>query len=68
MIYERTNQPTVRWEYRVETIDLREQAPLSQAQLNELGRHGWLLAGILQLPTSYEAGPVQYYFVRDAAS
>ena len=66
MIYERANPPTAHWEYRVETVDLREKAPLSQAQLNELGRLGWLLVGILQLPTGYETGPVQYCFVRDA--
>ncbi|HKT39351.1 MAG TPA: hypothetical protein VJR48_13330 [Ktedonobacterales bacterium] len=65
IIYERADPP--RWAYRVLTVDLREEPPLDEARLTELGTEGWLLAGILQLPASLSAAAaahVTYYFVR----
>ncbi len=54
-----------RWEYRVVAVDLREEAPLDAARLNDLGTEGWLLAGMLEEPTRSGAAPrIHYYFVR----
>lgn len=55
-----------RWEYRVITIDPREDEPLSEARLGELGAEGWLLAGTAQYPVSSSAVRIAYYFVRAA--
>ena len=56
-----------KWEYRTVSVDLREDEPLDGAPLAALGVEGWLLAGILQLPSSGGASSrVTYYFVRSA--
>jgi hypothetical protein len=47
MVYENVQPEPVRWEYRVLTIDTREEDVPSPEQLNELGNQGWLLVGIL---------------------
>jgi hypothetical protein len=58
--------PPQKWEYRVITVDLREQPPLDDAQLNELGAEGWLLVGVVTLPAR-ESARLAYHFVRAAA-
>jgi len=45
MVYENLAPPS--WEYHVLTVDTREEALPNMAQLNELGREGWLLVGIV---------------------
>lgn len=47
MVYESVQNEPVRWEYRVLTIDVREEDLPSTEQLNELGNQGWVLVGIL---------------------
>ncbi len=55
-----------RWAYRVVTIDPREEEPLSEERLAELGNEGWLLVGIFQHPIGQHTTRVIYYFVRAA--
>ncbi len=43
IVYERVTEQ-VHWEYRVVTIDLREEPPLDEERLSALGAEGWLLA------------------------
>lgn len=47
MVYERVPAEPVRWEYRVLTVDGREEDLPDAARLNELGAEGWLLVGVL---------------------
>ncbi len=64
MVYENTDPTPIRWEYRVLTIDTREQELPDAAQLNELGSDGWILAGMLD--SRSEGSFVYYYFVRQS--
>ena len=63
MVFEPASRPT--WEYRVVTVDPREDEPLGEARMAELGTEGWLLAAVLD-HTSQPRGRVYYYFVRTA--
>lgn len=66
IVYERVTEQ-VHWEYRVVTVDLREEPPLDEERLSALGAEGWLLADIVQLPDAREATrTLIYYFVRQA--
>src|SRR2546430_9654809 len=47
MVYERVPSEPAHWEYRVLTVDTREEDLPDAVQLNELGAQGWLLVGIL---------------------
>src|SRR5260221_14679554 len=47
MVYERVPVEPVRWEYRVLTVDAREEDLPDAARLNKLGAEGWLLVGVL---------------------
>src|SRR5260370_23177574 len=47
MVYERVPVEPVRWQYRVLTVDAREEDLPDAARLNELGAEGWLLVGVL---------------------
>jgi len=47
MVYENVQPQPARWEYRVLSIDAREEDLPSTELLNELGNQGWLLVGIL---------------------
>lgn len=63
MIYE--DARPARWEYRVVTVDLREEAPLDDERLGELGAEGWILTCVLPLPSGSD--PVRrllYHFAR----
>jgi hypothetical protein len=55
-----------RWEYRVVIVDAREEEPLEETRLAELGAEGWLLAGVVQSATGFTSGKLYYYFVRAA--
>jgi hypothetical protein len=61
-VYEKA-QP-LRWEYHVLTIDTSEAALPDATQLNELGREGWLLAGVVDQAKTGRSSLVHYYFVR----
>jgi hypothetical protein len=64
MVYEDTPPVLAQWEYHVLTIDTREEELPAEAQLNALGKEGWLLVGMLEQRGSREHGLVYYYFVR----
>ena len=64
MIFEEA--PRARWEYHVVALDPREQEPLDEAQLTELGAEGWLLAAVLEGASGRPHPHIYYYFVRAA--
>jgi hypothetical protein len=64
MVYERVPVEPVSWEYRVLTVDPREEDLPDAIQLNELGTQGWLLVGVLDKGTTERRPLVHYYFVR----
>lgn len=66
MVYERIEQERPRWEYHVISIDPREETPLTEARLGELGAEGWLLAGVQEMAVSQSSHRIFYYFVRQA--
>jgi len=61
MVYEQVAATAPSWEYHVLTIDVRENDLPDTAQLNELGKQGWILVGVLNAENH---GVVHYYFVR----
>jgi hypothetical protein len=63
MVFEPASRPN--WEYRVVTLDPREEEPLGEARLAELGAEGWLLAAVTDL-TGQPRSRLHYYFVRSA--
>lgn len=64
MVYEDTPLIPAQWEYHVLTVDPREEDLPGAAQLNELGKEGWLLVGVFEQRGQRESGRVSYYFVR----
>jgi hypothetical protein len=64
MVYEDAPLKPTTWEYRVLTIDTREEALPDAALLNDLGKEGWLLVGVLDLHAQASTSLVHYYFVR----
>lgn len=64
MVYEQSPVELPRWEYRVMSIDTREEALPDAALLNELGAEGWSLVGVLEQRTSGNGSIVFYYFIR----
>lgn len=66
MVYERVTSAPVNWEYRVLTVDPREAQLPEAEQLNELGREGWVLVGLLDESASGKGHLVHYYFTRQA--
>src|SRR5918911_926999 len=45
MVYEQVSAEPITWEYRVLTIDTREEPLPDDEQLNELGTKGWIGRG-----------------------
>ena len=68
MVYENVPASRPDWEYRVLSVDTREEALPDEAHLNELGAQGWLLVGVLEARRSESGGHVHYYFVRQKAA
>jgi hypothetical protein len=64
MVYEDTPLDPLHWEYHVLTIDINKNALPDAERLNELGREGWLLNGVLNQGPTGEVSLVYYYFVR----
>lgn len=64
MVYEDRPIEPVRWEYYILTIDTSERALPDNDRLNELGREGWLLNGVLNQGSTGTVSLVHYYFVR----
>jgi hypothetical protein len=64
MVYEQVSVEPAYWEYRVLTVDTREEDLLDAVRLNESGAQGWLLVGVLDQKIAERGSKVQYYFVR----
>jgi hypothetical protein len=64
MVYEQVPVEPAHWEYRVLTVDTREEDLPDVVQLNELGAQGWLLVGVLDQGAKERSSKVHYYFVR----
>ncbi|MHB8597422.1 MAG: DUF4177 domain-containing protein [Ktedonobacteraceae bacterium] len=64
MVYENEPVELPRWEYRVLTVDTREEALPDAEQLNELGAEGWSLVGVLEQSISGKGSIVFYYLIR----
>lgn len=64
MVYENVPASTLHWEYRVLSVDTREEALLDEARLNELGAQGWMLVSVLDQRQAGSGGHVHYYFIR----
>jgi hypothetical protein len=64
MVYEDKPIEPVCWEYFILTIDTNEKALPDVERLNELGREGWLLNGVLNQGPMGDVSLVHYYFVR----
>lgn len=64
MIYERVPANPLLWEYRVLSVDTREEVLLDEARLNELGSQGWLLTNVLEQRLSESGARIHYHFVR----
>jgi hypothetical protein len=67
IVFERVPPERTPWEYSVVTLDPREEEPLTEARLAELGKEGWLLVSILPHPSVHAVSRLSYYFVRPAA-
>ena len=68
MVYENIDTDPQHWEYRVLSVDTREEALPDDARLSELGAQGWLLVGVLEPRQSEGHARVYYYFVRQKAA
>lgn len=64
MVYEQVAVEPAHWEYRVLTVDAREEDLADVDLLNELGSQGWLLVGVLDQGAPGRSPKVHYYFVR----
>jgi len=64
MVYENVAVSPPQWEYHVVSVDTREKQPYSEADLNELGKQGWLLVSVLEERVAESGTRVHYYFVR----
>ena len=66
IVFDSSEAVRTRWEYQVVVVDPREEEPLGEARLHELGAEGWLLASVLEAPTGRSVPRLYYYFVRAA--
>lgn len=64
MVYESVPASPLHWEYRVLSVDTREEALPDEAYLNELGSQGWLLVSVLKQSLAETGSRIHYYFVR----
>ena len=67
-VYESVPVELPRWESQTITVDAREEELLSAERLNELGKDGWLLIGVLDQGATGRSSQVHYYFVRQRLS
>jgi len=63
-VYEDIPMEPAHWDYRVLTIDTNSRSLPDEERLNELGREGWLLVGVLNQGPTGDVAMVHYYFVR----
>ena len=63
-VYEDIPMEPVHWDYHVLTVDTNSRVLPDEEHLNELGREGWLLVGVLNQGRTGDVAMVHYYFVR----
>jgi hypothetical protein len=63
VVFDHNDPAPPAWEYHTEIVDLREMSPLEAAELNALGKDGWLLAGLFE---DTRRSRLHYHFVRSA--
>jgi len=63
MIY--VEQPT-KWEYKQIIRNLENEKPLEERELNELGKDGWEMTGIVQhySPDALREPPILYFYFK----
>jgi len=54
------------WEYHVLTVEPADEGLPDAGALNELGKEGWIMSGLLDERMSGRGTLVHYYFVRQA--
>ncbi|WP_376796353.1 hypothetical protein [Thermogemmatispora sp.] len=64
IVYEEHQPEPPRWEYRLISLDPREEPLLSEASLARLGQEGWLLQAVVDERASGSGTQLHYYFVR----
>ncbi|WP_220199161.1 DUF4177 domain-containing protein [Ktedonospora formicarum] len=64
MVYEAAQ--AAQWEYKVLTIDPREEALPDAQYLSELGKEGWVLTTILDERSTSKGGKIHYYLMRQS--
>ena len=64
MVYENIDTDPQHWEYRVVSVDAREEKLPAEAVLDELGAQGWMLVSVLEQSRAESSSFVHYYFVR----
>ncbi len=63
VVFEQTEPPRTLWAYHTVVVDLREYPPLDERDLTDLGKDGWLLAGLFE---DSHRSRLHYHFVRPA--
>lgn len=48
----------LKWEYKQIVRNLENEKPLDEAELNDLGKEGWEMTGVVQLP------PIIYFYFK----
>jgi hypothetical protein len=64
MVYENVPTAVPQWEYRLVSVDPREEDLPAETALNELGAQGWMLVSVLAQSQSERDFRIHYYFVR----
>jgi hypothetical protein len=64
IVYENVQASVPCWEYRVVSVDAREEKLPAEAVLDELGAQGWMLVSVLEQSRAESGSLVHYYFVR----
>lgn len=68
MVYEEVQPAMQAWEYHVLSVDPSEAALPDVAQLNELGKQGWIMSGIVDERATGRGRYVYYYFMRQQSA
>ena len=64
MVYERVPSSPWLWEYRVLSVNTREEPLPNTESLDELGNQGWLLISVLEQRLTTSGSRIHYHFVR----
>lgn len=67
VVYEEGKGRRGRWEYRCLTKRPRSEKLPSEGEMNELGREGWMLVGIVKVAVEPGDDIIWFYFMRPKA-